>query len=62
MLELVEDGVNGYIVAPEPEAIADALDRLHDDRRKTIAMGIAAEERLGSLRIDWSHVVSRLLA
>ena len=62
VLELVEDGVNGYVVAPEPEAIADALDRLHADRARTIAMGVAAEERLGALKIDWDHVVARLLA
>lgn len=62
VLELVEDGVNGYIVEPDAEAIADAFDRLYADRARTIAMGVAAEERLGSLRIDWSHVVTRLLA
>ena len=62
VLELVEDGVNGYIVEPEPIDIASALDRFHVDRARTIAMGEAANERLGSLRIDWDHVVARLLA
>ncbi len=62
VLELVQDGVNGWVVEPEPRAIAQALDALYRDRARTIAMGSAARERLGALRIDWDHVVARLLA
>ena len=62
VLELVEDGVNGVVVEPDPQAIAIALDRLFVDRARTIAMGRRARERLRELRIDWDHVVERLLA
>jgi glycosyltransferase involved in cell wall biosynthesis len=61
--ELVQDGVNGVLVAPEdPEALADALLRLHGDPalrgrlasagRETVARrfdGPAQAERLAEL-------------
>lgn len=62
VIELVEDGLNGYVAAPTPEAVADAMDRLYTDRRRTEAMGDRAEERLAALNISWSHVVASLLA
>ena len=62
VLELVQDGMNGYITEPSPEALADAMDRLYLDRTKTEAMGISARDRLAELNISWSHVLQRLLA
>lgn len=62
VLELVEHGRNGWISAPDPEALAQALDRLHDDRLGTQRMGEAARARLDELGIHWSRVLDRLLA
>lgn len=62
VLELVQDGVNGYVTAPLPEALAEAMDKLYLDRAKTQAMGRNAENRLLDLNISWSHVLQRLLA
>lgn len=61
-LEFVEDGRNGLICEPAPESLAASFDRLFDDRERTRTMGVAARERIRDLRIDWSHVVERLLA
>lgn len=61
VLELVSDGVNGLVVDPEPEAIADAMDRLHADRGETARMGARAEERLRDLGISWDHVLESIL-
>lgn len=62
VLELVTDGDNGFVVEPEPEAIAAALDRLYDDATLARRMGERARERLDELNISWSHVLRRLLA
>lgn len=61
VLELVEHGRNGLVCAPQPEALAQALDRLYEDRLATERMGVAAGERLDELGINWARVLSRLL-
>jgi glycosyltransferase involved in cell wall biosynthesis len=60
VLELVEDGRNGLVAAPEPRALAEAMDRLYLDRGRTASMGAANFERLQELRIDWDTVVEAL--
>jgi glycosyltransferase involved in cell wall biosynthesis len=60
-LEIVEDGVNGLIAAPEPLALAAAIDRLRGDERAAAAMGERAYETLQSKGISWDRVVSSLL-
>ncbi len=60
VLELVEDGRNGLVVEPEPQAVAEALDRLWTDRDAARRMGEANGERLRELRIDWRRVVEAL--
>jgi glycosyltransferase involved in cell wall biosynthesis len=62
VLELVRDGVNGYVSENTPQALAEAMDRLFLDRNGTAAMGQNARERLSELNISWSHVLRRLLA
>lgn len=62
VLELVSDGVNGYVAEPTPAALAAALDQLYRERATTIAMGGRARARLDELNISWSHVLKRLLA
>jgi glycosyltransferase involved in cell wall biosynthesis len=57
--EFVVDGVNGFSVAPEPEAIADAINRLARDRRRAAAMGDAGYERARA--ITWDGVIEKLV-
>jgi glycosyltransferase involved in cell wall biosynthesis len=57
---LVEHEVTGYVAAPEPRAMAEALDRLFLDRRKTILMGQMGYDRMMSLKITWDHVIGSL--
>jgi glycosyltransferase involved in cell wall biosynthesis len=61
-LELIEDGVSGFVVAPDPVALADAIDRLASDRRRARDMGAAARERARTLDISWDRVVAELTA
>ncbi len=60
--ELIVDGANGYVVEATPEAVAEVMDRLYLDRARTQAMGEANRERVAELRIDWDHVIERILA
>lgn len=62
VLELVQDGINGYVTEASPEALGDAMDRLYLDRAKTLSMGRNACDRLAALNISWPHVLQRLLA
>lgn len=62
VLELVQDGYNGLVAEPDPEAVAMAMDRLFMDRAATEKMGRNAQARLDELDISWAHVVERLLA
>jgi glycosyltransferase involved in cell wall biosynthesis len=62
VLEFVEDGVSGYVVDPDPEAIADAMDRLFTDRALARRLGDGARDRVDFLNINWRHVLERLLA
>ena len=61
LLEIVRDEETGFVVDPEPQAIAAAFDRLAGDRRRTAAMGRAAKELLDSKGITWERTIARLL-
>ena len=57
--EFVIDGVNGFVTAPEPEAIGGAIARLEADRRRAAAFGDAGYERART--VTWSGVVEKLV-
>ncbi len=58
-LEFVEDGASGFVAAPEPRALADAIDRLWRlSETELREMGAAAAPRVAS--INWDTVVDRL--
>ena len=60
-LDFVEDGETGLVCAPEPQAMAAAMDRLWRDRARARTLGRAGRARYDSLGLDWSGVVARLL-
>jgi glycosyltransferase involved in cell wall biosynthesis len=62
VLELVKDGVNGFVVPPTPEALAVAFDALHRERGLAKTMGESARSRVSEMNISWPHVIGRLLA
>lgn len=62
VLELVNDGYNGYVSEPTPQDLAKAMDKLYLDRANTEAMGKNAKQRLVDLNISWAYVLERLLA
>jgi glycosyltransferase involved in cell wall biosynthesis len=62
VLEFIKDGENGILVPPEPEALAEAFDRLWSDRSLARRLGEAANHRVREMNITWEHVLERLLA
>lgn len=62
VLELIQDGINGYITEPSPQALAEAMDKFYMKRAHTEKMGLNAAHRLSELNISWEHVLQRLLA
>jgi glycosyltransferase involved in cell wall biosynthesis len=62
VLELVQDGVNGFVTEPRPQDLARAFDTLYRDRALAERMGAANADRVRELNIDWDHVVDRLLS
>jgi glycosyltransferase involved in cell wall biosynthesis len=59
-MELVADGETGLVVAPEPEAIAGAIDRLWADPRGARRMGRTGAQR--AERVSWDALVAELEA
>lgn len=58
-LEHVSDGINGYVVPPDPEAHAEAIVRLWGDRKLCRELGESGKESAGG--ISWETVLDRLL-
>ena len=57
-LEFVEDGVNGLVSPPDPDAIGAAINRLAADRARASSFGDAGFERART--ITWDGVVEKL--
>lgn len=57
--DFVSRGDAGLVVAPSPQAIAAAIDRLHADRDATRAMGERGRRSIAS--ITWANAVRRII-
>jgi glycosyltransferase involved in cell wall biosynthesis len=58
-LEFVVDGMNGFVCAPDPEAIGQAVATLASDRSLARRLGHAGQTR--ATQITWDGVVEQLL-
>lgn len=59
-LEFVIDGETGFVVPPEPEAIAAAIDRLASNPKRAGELGRNGRDRYRALGISWPAVVEAL--
>ena len=59
-LEFVRDGINGYVVDPDPSALAAAIARLDADRALAASFGDSGREL--AREISWDTVINRLLS
>lgn len=58
-LEFVEDGVNGLVCDPAPEALADAINRLAAHRSLAASLGDAGYDRART--VTWEGVIEKLI-
>lgn len=61
-LEIIENGVNGFVVEPRPDSLARAIDALAEFPERGVSMGDRAFDSLGQKNISWDHVVDSLLS
>lgn len=59
VLEFVDDGVNGFVCPPEPDALAAQLDRLAADPDLAARLGAAGPARVAG--ISWDTVTEQLV-
>jgi glycosyltransferase involved in cell wall biosynthesis len=58
--EFIEDGREGSVVDPTPEAVARAIDELYLDRKRAQEMGERGREKVLAMKLSWQHVVEKL--
>jgi glycosyltransferase involved in cell wall biosynthesis len=64
-LEFVQDGYNGFVVQPTPEAVAHVCNRLRSDARLVATVGTQARafiDQAGIMESGWDRVIERLLS
>jgi glycosyltransferase involved in cell wall biosynthesis len=61
-LEFVQDGVNGFVLPPDPIAIARAIDSLCDRRQLAQSLGQRGLETITAMGLSWDNVVGRLVS
>ena len=62
VLELIQDGENGFITEPDPQALAAAMDRLYIEKNLTRQMGKNALCKIKELNISWENVLDKMLS
>lgn len=60
-VEFVVNGQTGWIVEPDPKAIAEKIDHLYEHQNLAKEMGAAGYNRYNTLDISWSNVVQKIL-
>jgi glycosyltransferase involved in cell wall biosynthesis len=59
-LEFVQNGVNGFVVSPDPREIAEKIDMLFLERKRAQQLGERGRAMLVGRNISWPNVVRRL--
>lgn len=57
---VVKDQITGFMVAPDPVAIAAAMDKLYTDKMNAQKMGEEGLRHLSTLGITWENVINKL--
>jgi len=60
-LEFVKDDETGYVVRPDPEALAEKIDYLYENKSKAGEMGANGRQLMKRLNVSWDYVIERLL-
>jgi glycosyltransferase involved in cell wall biosynthesis len=59
-LEFVRDGINGFVVEPDPAEIAGAIGRVDADR--ALARSLGESGRALAQTITWDAVINQLVS
>jgi len=62
VLGLVLQRQTGWVVSPEPQALAEALAQASTNTTFVRELGVAARERWLSMGITWSNTIARLMS
>ncbi|HET6862217.1 MAG TPA: glycosyltransferase family 4 protein [Pyrinomonadaceae bacterium] len=60
--EFVEDQITGFVVDPEPQALAEAIDQIYTDRNQAGRLGERGREKFVSQNISWPNVVEKIIS
>jgi glycosyltransferase involved in cell wall biosynthesis len=61
VLEIVQDGETGFVTAPRPELLGQAMARVIADRSRAARLGAAGRSLLTKRNITWPKTLERLL-
>lgn len=61
-IEFIEHEGDGFVVEPEPRAIAERLDQLFQDRALAREMGRRGREKIMAMNLSWQYVVERIIS
>lgn len=61
-LEIIDDAETGFVCEPEPQQVAQAIDKLAGDQALAKKLGQNAWQRLTAMNISWDPVVEALTA
>lgn len=61
-LEFVTHESNGFVISPEPMAIAKMIDKLSNNKKQAILLGQNARETLKQKNISWDYTIEKLLS
>lgn len=60
--EIVMNAINGFMLESSPQAIAEAMDKLYENKSLAEHMGQAGLEKIHRLDITWPSTIKRLLS
>jgi glycosyltransferase involved in cell wall biosynthesis len=61
-LEFVQDGVNGFVLPPDPAAIARSIDLVFEKRQLAKSLGQQGFETIRAMGLSWDTVVDNLVS
>lgn len=62
ILQIVRHSETGYVAEPTAQSLAEAMDRLYEDRSAARAWGRAGYDLIQNMGLTWEHVIATLTA
>ncbi|WP_282171256.1 glycosyltransferase family 4 protein [Cytobacillus firmus] len=59
--EFVRNNINGFVVEPNPVAVAEKLDYFYQNKQKAKQMGWNGQDLIKKMNISWDYVIERLI-